>query len=450
MIPVNALKIFIVEDDPWYSEWLTYHLALNPDFEVLRFSSAKECIKMLHEHPQVITLDYSLPDMKGELALEKIKKACPTAEVIVISAQEKIATALNLLKLGAYDYIVKDNDTRDRLLNTIQHIRNNQALNKELDHLRSEVTAKYDFQRAIIGNSEKMKQVFNLMDKAARTQITVSITGETGTGKELVAKAIHYQSSRNKKSFVAVNVASIPRELVESELFGHEKGAFTGALSRRLGKFEEAQGGTLFLDEIADLDFSIQAKLLRALQEREISRIGSNAIIPLDVRIIVATHKNLLEEVKKGTFREDLYYRLLGLPIHLPALRERGNDILLIARFILETFCRENNISPKTLSVEAQKKLTTYSYPGNVRELKAIVELAAVISDEQIIDDHHLVFSSSSTLDDLLSEEATMDEYNRRILKHYMNKYDQNVLQVAEKLQIGKSTIYRMLKDGRL
>lgn len=450
MIPVNALKIFIVEDDPWYSEWLSYHLALNPDFEVMRFSSAKECIKMLHEHPQVITLDYSLPDMKGELALEKIKKACPAAEVIVISAQEKIATALNLLKLGAYDYIVKDNDTRDRLLNTIQHIRNNQALNKELDSLRSEVTAKYDFQKAIIGNSEKMKQVFNLMDKAVRTQITVSITGETGTGKELVAKAIHYQSSRNKKSFVAVNVASIPRELVESELFGHEKGAFTGALSRRLGKFEEAQGGTLFLDEIADLDFSLQAKLLRALQEREISRIGSNTIISLDVRIIVATHKNLLEEVKKGTFREDLYYRLLGLPIHLPALRERGNDILLISRFILENFCRENNLAMKTLSVEAQKKLTTYSYPGNVRELKAIVELAAVISDEQIIDDHHLVFSSNSTLDDILSEEATMDEYNRRILKHYMNKYDQNVLQVAEKLQIGKSTIYRMLKDGRL
>jgi two-component system, NtrC family, response regulator AtoC len=231
VIPVNALKIFIVEDDPWYSEWLTYHLALNPDFEVVRFSSAKDCIKMLHEHPQVVTLDYSLPDMKGELALEKIKKTCPSAEVIVISAQEKIATALNLLKLGAYDYIVKDNDTRDRLLNTIQHIRNSQALNKELDHLRSEVTAKYDFQRAIIGNSEKMKQVFNLMDKASRTQITVSINGETGTGKELVAKAIHYQSSRNKKPFVAVNVASIPRELVESELFGHEKGAFTGALS---------------------------------------------------------------------------------------------------------------------------------------------------------------------------------------------------------------------------
>jgi two-component system, NtrC family, response regulator AtoC len=173
-------------------------------------------------------------------------------------------------------------------------------------------------------------------------------------------------------------------------------------------------------------------------------------VIPLDVRIIVATHKTLLEEVKKGTFREDLYYRLLGLPIHLPALRERGNDILLIARFILETFCRENNLPLKTLSVETQKKLTAYSYPGNVRELKAIVELAAVISDEPLISEQHVLFTSSNSLDDVLNEEATMDEYNRRILRHYLNKYDQNVLQVAEKLQIGKSTIYRMLKDGRI
>ncbi|MEP7262929.1 MAG: sigma-54 dependent transcriptional regulator [Bacteroidota bacterium] len=450
MIPTSAIKIFVVEDDPWYSEWLTYHLGLNPDFEVIRFTSAKACIKMLHEHPQVITLDYSLPDMKGEEALKKIRKESPGTDVIVISAQEKIDTAVNLLKQGAYDYIVKDNDTRDRLLNTIEHIRNKQALNLELDKLRSEVTSKYDFQKAIIGNSDSMKQVFNMMEKAARSQITVSISGETGTGKELIAKAIHYQSPRNKKSFMAVNVASIPRDLLESELFGHEKGSFTGAVSRRLGKFEEAQGGTIFLDEIADLDFGLQAKILRVLQEREISRIGSNTLISLDVRIIVATHKNLADEVKKGTFREDLYYRLLGLPIHLPPLRERGNDILLIAKHFLDHFCIENKIPAKTFSTDAQKKLTSYYYPGNARELKAIVELAAVITDEVIITEQQIVFGNAASLDDLLQNETTMEEYNRRILKHYMNKYDQNVLLIADKLQIGKSTIYRMLKDGRI
>jgi len=446
----NAFKIFVVEDDPWYSEWLTYHLELNPDFEVVRFSSAKECIKQLHNHPHAITLDYSLPDMKGEEALKKIKKASPSSEVIVISAQEKIATAVNLLKQGAYDYIVKDNDTRDRLLNTIQHIRKSQDLNKELDHLRSEVTAKYDFQKAIIGNSAKMKQVFNLLDKASKTQITVSISGETGTGKELIAKAIHYQSARNTKPFVAVNVASMPRELIESELFGHEKGSFTGALSRRLGKFEEAQGGTLFLDEIADLDFSLQAKLLRVLQEREVTRIGSNSVIPLDVRIIVATHKNLIDEVKKGLFREDLYYRLLGLPIHLPALRERENDILLIAKYFLQQFCSENKLPLKHCTVEAHKKISSYSFPGNVRELKAVVELAAVISDDQEIDEQHIIFSNNASIESMLDDEATMEEYNKRILQYYLNKYDQNVVQVAEKLQIGKSTIYRMLKEGKL
>jgi two-component system, NtrC family, response regulator AtoC len=450
VITTGPFKIFIVEDDPWYSEWLTYHLTLNPDFEVVKFSSAKAGIKMLHEQPQLVTLDYSLPDMKGEEALKRIKAACPSAEVIVISAQEKIDTAVSLLKLGAYDYIVKDNDTRDRLLNTVQHIRNNQSLNKELDQLRSEVAAKYDFQKAIIGNSDEMKQVFNMMDKAARTSITVSLNGETGTGKELVAKAIHYQSVKSKKPFIAVNVASIPRDLLESELFGHEKGAFTGAHMRRLGKFEEAQGGTLFLDEIAELDFGLQAKLLRVLQEREISRIGSNEIINLDVRIIVATHKNLFDEIRKGTFREDLYYRLLGLPIHLPPLRERGNDILLIARFLLDNFCSENKIAAKNFSLNAQKKITSYSYPGNVRELKAIVELAAVMADDETIEEHHVVFNKATSLDEMLSEETTMDEYNTRILRHFMNKYDQNVLLVADKLKIGKSTIYRMIKDGRI
>src|SRR5690606_34290447 len=221
-------------------------------------------------------------------------------------------------KLGAYDYITKDKETKNRLLNTINNARKNISLINEIDVLRQEISEKYQFSNSIIGNSQPMKKVFSMLEKAVKTNITVSITGETGTGKEVVAKAIHYNSERKKKPFVAVNIAAIPSELLESELFGYEKGAFTGAVTRRIGKFEEAEEGTIFLDKIGEMEPSLQTKLLRVIQEREVTRIGSNNTVKLNVRIIVATHRDLAEEVKKGNFREDLYYRLLGLPVHLP------------------------------------------------------------------------------------------------------------------------------------
>jgi DNA-binding NtrC family response regulator len=289
--------------------------------------------------------------------------------------------------------------------------------------------------------------VFALLEKAVKTNISVSITGETGTGKELVAKAIHYNSKRKDKPFVAVNITAIPRDLIESELFGHEKGAFTGALSKRVGKFEEAEGGTIFLDEIGEMDLALQAKLLRVLQEREITRLGSNQVIKLDVRVITATHKNLSEEVKQGRFREDLYYRLLGLPIELPPLRDRGNDILLIAKFFLDQFARENQLSKLKLAPEAQEKLLTYNYPGNIRELKSIIELAAVMCENGEIQAGNITFSSASRPDSFLFQEMNMQEYMYRIIRHYLNKYDNNVLEVAERLDIGKSSLYRYLKE---
>ena len=440
----------MVEDDAWYAELLVYHLSLNPDYEVIKFAAARECLSNLHLQPAVITLDYSLPDMNGEQVLKKIHEYNPNIQVIIISAQENINTAVNLLKKGAYDYIVKDEDARDRLWNTVSNIRKNLLLKDEVEQLREEIGQRYDFSKAIIGNSDPMKRVFTMMDKAARTHITVSLSGETGTGKELVAKAIHYNSSRSTKAFIPVNVSSIPRDLIESELFGHEKGAFTGAVARRKGKFEEAHGGTLFLDEIAELDISLQSKLLRVLQEKEITRIGSNAPVKIDARIIVATHKNLTEETRKGNFREDLYYRLLGLPIHLPPLRERGNDVLLIAKHIIDEFCKENKLKKKILSTDAQKKLLAYMFPGNVRELKAIMELAVVLSEEEIIDPEAITFSLATSVADLLNEELSLDEYISRIIRHYLSKYDNNVLKVADKLKVGKSTIYRLLKEGKV
>jgi len=248
---------------------------------------------------------------------------------------------------------------------------------------------------------------------------------------------------------VAVNMTAIPHELLESELFGHEKGAFTGAVNQHTGKFEEANGGTLFLDEIGEMNINLQSKLLRVLQEREVTRIGANGATPIDVRILTATHQNLLEQVRKGNFREDLYYRLLGFQIHLPPLRERGHDILLIANKILQDFCQQNNFEIKNFSPEAQKKLLQHAYPGNVRELKAVVELAAVLAEKEVIgpDDIQL---PENVISQPRIEEKTLDEHIAEIVQLYLDKYNYNVLYVADKLKVGKSTIYRMIQKNEV
>jgi DNA-binding NtrC family response regulator len=447
---MDSYSIFIVEDDPWYGEILAYHLSLNPDYRVTRFETAKDCLAKMHLKPDLITIDFSLPDIKGDQLFARIRDINPTVPVIVISGQEEIAVAVDLLKMGVSDYLVKDEATKDLLWNSIIRIRENQSLKKEIETLREEIGQKYTFQNTLIGQSESLKKVFSMMEKATRTNINVSITGETGTGKEVVAKAIHYNSDRKKKPFIAVNMAAIPRELIESELFGHEKGAFTGALARKTGKFEEADKGTLFLDEIAELDLSLQSKLLRVLQERELERIGGHEKVKLDVRIIVATHKNLLEEVQKGTFREDLYYRILGLPIELPPLRDRGTDILLLAKYFLDEFCRENQMKPLSISADAKEKLSSYGYPGNVRELKAMMDLAAVMSNGSEVTADDITFASARSSDMLLSQEKTLREYTVEIIKAFLRKYDNNVVQVAQKLDVGKSTIYKMLQSGEL
>ncbi len=446
----SSYKIFVVEDDLWYSKYLNHQLSLNPEYDVRIFNDAKTFLASMHELPDIITLDYNLPDMNGSEILKKIKSISPNTNVIIISGQEDIQTAINLLKDGAYDYITKDDNTKNRIFNIINHIRDNIGLQNELNQLREEVIEKYDFEKNIIGNSPSIKKTYALIQKACATNINVSITGETGTGKELVAKTIHFQSKRNKMPFVAVNVAAIPRDLIESELFGHEKGAFTGANGRRIGKFEEAHKGTLFLDEIGEFDLNLQSKLLRVLQEREITRIGSNSLVAVDVRIITATHKNLAEEVKAGRFREDLYYRLIGLPIMLSPLRERDHDVLLIAKHFIQHFCKENGIKQKLLSPEAKDRLLTYAFPGNIRELKAIIDLAIVMSETETIEADDLTFLRNAEPDDFLLEELTLEEYNQKIIQFFLNKYNGNVLNVGKKLDIGKSTIYRYLQEGKV
>lgn len=444
----DMYRIFIVEDDPWYGQILQYHLSLNPDHQVTRFSTGKECIDSLSQRPDLISIDYSLPDTDGVALLKAIKTYDPEIPVIVISGQDDIGTALALLKQGASDYFLKDDTTKDLLWNAVNNAKEKRQLRKEVESLKQELAHKYDFSKSIIGNSPVMTKVYSLLEKAAKTNINVYITGETGTGKEVVAKSIHYNSDRKKKSFVAVNMAAIPKDLIESELFGHERGAFTGAIGRKIGKFEEADKGTLFLDEIAELDLSLQSKLLRVLQERELNRVGGHEKVKLDVRLIVATNKNLVDEVKSGQFREDLYYRIMGLPIQLPALRDRGNDVLLLARHFLDEFCKSNKIGVISIANSAKDKLLSYRFPGNVRELKSIIELGAVMSDGKQLVADDLTLNTLAADDPFIGAEKTLKEYEVDIIKFYLKKNNNNVVATAKKLDIGKSTIYKMINAG--
>jgi DNA-binding NtrC family response regulator len=445
---MSAYNIFMVEDDKWYGELLQYHMSLNPDYKITRFETAKDCLNKLYLQPDLITIDISLPDMQGDKLYQKIRDIDKQVPVIVISSQEDITVAVNLLKMGVSDYLVKDESTKDLLWKSIIHIRENQSLRKEVAQLREELGQKFSFEKTLIGQSDALKNIFRIMEKASKTNINVSITGETGTGKEVVAKAIHYNSDRKKKTFVPVNMAAIPRELVESELFGYEKGAFTGAVTRKIGKFEEADGGTIFLDEIAELDLSLQSKLLRVLQEREVVRIGGNEKIKLDIRLLIATHKNLAEEVKKGNFREDLYYRIIGLPINLPPLRERGNDILVLAKHFLDDFSKQNKLDNINIAQSAKDKLLNYGFPGNIRELKSIIELAAVMCDGNEIVADDITFNATRGEDNFIVEEKTLREYTLDIIKIYLKKHNNDVIATAKKLDIGKSTIYKMIQDG--
>lgn len=444
----QQIKIFICEDDAMYTKLLAYKLRLNPNFDIHTYTTGKELIAALDERPSVITLDHYLPDMTGLSLLQIIKKRLPETQVILLSGQEDIAVAVDYMQSGAYDYITKDAASLDKLWHIVHQAKDKQLLQTEVTHLRQEVANKYHFQQSIIGASEKMQPIFETLKKTANSAITVCLTGETGTGKELVAKAIHFNSTRKQEPFIGINVAAIPKELIESELFGHEKGAFTGAEKLRIGKFEEATNGTLFLDEIAEMDWYLQAKLLRALQEREITRVGSNKSIPFDVRIIIASHKDLLTEVRAGRFREDLFYRLLGITITLPPLRDRGNDIILLAKSFLSEFCSANKLPKAHLSPAAMKKLVSYSYPGNIRELKSVIEVAVVLAEDTTITEQDIHFVQP--LIAISNEQITLEDYAIALIQRELNRHGGNVLKTSQHLAIGKSTIYRYIKEGKI
>ncbi len=443
-------KIFILEDDPLFRKMIEHKLSMDSEYEVSTFECAADMYRELGLQPQVVTLDLNLPHVSGIEVMKRISQISPETRVIIVSGQEDVSIAVEVLKLGAFDYLTKDNNTIERLWISAHKATSTINLQQEINTLRQEVKDKYNISNTIKGSSHEMQNVFRLIDKTINSSINVVINGETGTGKELVAKAIHFNSKRSKKPFIAINVSAIPEQLIESELFGYEKGAFTGAHSSKAGKLEEASGGTLFLDEIGEMDLTMQAKLLRVLQEMELSRLGSNKVIKLDFNLIAATHRDLLEEVNNGNFREDLYYRLIGVTINLPPLRERGKDVLLLADHFIATFCEKNQIQRKRLSGEAKDKLLQYSFPGNIRELRAMMESAIVLSESEVIQEEDISVRDQDRIENLFHKGLTLEEYNAEIVYYHLKKNHNNVVRTAKELNVGKSTIYRMINAGKV
>jgi two-component system response regulator AtoC len=387
-------RVFVVEDNTFFSQLIKQKLEQNDHIEVELFESGAAFRNNLHRNPDIVILDYSIPDTNGIDLLREIKHYNNDIKTILLSGQEKVEVVIEAFEHGAEEYIKKDDNALTLLdLKVTKHL-GSVDLRKEVETLREQIIDRNKYHK-IIGESQAILKVLRLVQKVEKTNMLALITGESGTGKELIASAIHYNSDRRNKPFVAVNVAAIPEDLIESELFGHERGAFTGADTKRIGKFEEANEGTIFLDEIGEMDVHMQTKLLRVLQESKITRLGSNKEIPLNVRVIAATNKNLAQRVKDGKMREDLYYRLQGFLIHLPPLRERENDILLLSRTMLNQFCTSNRLPVKSFSADAIQKMMAHPWSGNVRELKAFVERSVLISDGDIIEAEDLIFSQN-------------------------------------------------------
>ena len=386
-------KIFIVEDDQFLGNLIKRTLEKLDNTDVIHFLTPEECLKNLHQNPDIVSIDYNLPGMNGVELLEKIRNYNDSIQCIMVSGQEKLDVVIDTYRKGVVDYIIKDDNALINLENSVKLLSKTVYLRQENESLKELVIDRNKYTN-ILGNSGPVLKVLRMIQKVEKSNIMVLVTGQSGTGKELVARAIHYNSQRAKKPFVTVNMGAIPDDLIESELFGHEKGAFTDARDRRIGKFEEANEGTVFLDEIGEMDLMMQTKLLRVLQEKEVTRIGSNKSIKLDVRVIAATNRNLVHEVKEGRVREDLFYRLQGFLIHLPPLLERGDDVVLLSKSFLNDFCKENKMPTITLSKDAVKFLLEYKWPGNVRELKAVIERAAIMSENNTILPADLVFAN--------------------------------------------------------
>jgi two-component system, NtrC family, nitrogen regulation response regulator NtrX len=449
-----AKTILVVDDENSIVQTLSGILQ-DEGFEVVSAGNGETALQIVEEEaPDLVLLDISLPGMDGLEVLQQLKEHHPMLPVVMVSAYGNVENAVRATRLGAYDFIEKPPHA-DKIVLTVRNALEMTRLAEENLQLRRRAVPPEE----IIGQSQVMQQLREQVRIVAPTNAWVLITGENGTGKELVARAIHRFSKRAGKPFVEVNCAAIPEELIESELFGHEKGAFTGATAKRRGKFDQAHEGTLFLDEIADMSLKTQAKVLRILQEQRFERVGGSRPIQVDVRVVAATNKNLEELISRGQFREDLYYRINVIPIAVPSLKERTEDIPLLIEYFLKEFARENNNSPKIMTPEAVEVLRRQGWPGNVRELKNFVHRLAILTPGRVIDLTDLPSNlqperpsaePDQTLLQMTSFKEARNLFEKEFIRRKLAEYHGNVSLTAESIGLERSHLYKKMRSHGL
>jgi len=446
-------SLLIVDDEPSILQSLGGLLS-DEGFEVTTAANGYEALKTIEvDPPDLVLLDIWMPGIDGIETLKEIKKENPNIQVIIITGHGTIETAVKATKLGAFDLIEKPLSI-DKVIVAINNALNFRRLEEENKYLRKKTLEK----NSINGNSSKTIELKNNIAKAAATDTWILIIGENGTGKELVARMIHHLSPRADQPLIDVSCAAIPENLIESELFGHEKGAFSGATSKKIGKFELASNGSIFLDEIGDMSLQTQAKILKVLQEQKIQRVGGSRTISVDVRVIAASNKNLEEEIEKGRFREDLFYRLNVLPINVPALRQRADDIPLLVETFLEDFAIQNRDRRKKITSDALEILGKYTWPGNVRELKNLVERLAILVDDDAIDSHDIPDAynlESNWVNDLTEYQFLNSEtlkearsvFEQTFITRKLMQHRDNVTKTAEAIGVGRSFLHKKIKS---
>jgi DNA-binding NtrC family response regulator len=431
--------ILVVDDDAGILE--SFEAVLSKDYDVLFAAQGPDALRILSTREvNLVLLDIRMPGMDGMEVLRRIKELNEQTEVVIVTAVKSLKTAIEAIKLGASDYITKPFDTHE-ILSLIKRVIEKQELLKEVLYLRSEIARNHRFEN-LVGRNARMQEIYDLVSRIGDNNATVLLSGESGTGKEVLARAIHQQSNRDQRPFVAVNCAAIPAELLESELFGHERGAFTGAIATKVGKFELATGGTLFLDEVGSMRLDLQAKILRALQEREVERVGGTRTIKIDVRVIAATNRDLKKAIEEGTFREDLYYRLNVVPITLPPLRQRREDIPLLMEHFIGKYNREFARKVKGFSAGATAALYHYDWPGNVRELENVIERAVALAQSETISLRDLPLEISILGGDVIEDIQKAGLSLREARGHFERQY---ILNILEKVQWNQTEAARVL-----
>ncbi len=445
---LKDIKILVVDDEPNICKSIKMVLDYEK-FNVLTSNDALSGYELFKsEEPDLLILDVKMPGMDGLTFLKGVKESCPMSEVIMISGHSGIQEAIEASKIGAFDFLEKPVG-REKLIISVRNAAQKILLNKENLSLKSSSSKKFD----MVGESKAINSLKELIKNVAPTSSTVLILGESGTGKELVARMLHNMSKRKNESFVQVNCAAIPEELIESELFGHEKGSFTGAIEKKEGKFEAAHKGTIFLDEVADLSLKAQAKVLRVLEESEIQRLGSSRVKRVDVRVIAASNKDLKEEISEGRFREDLFFRLNVIPLVTPTLRERKSDIELLLRHFIDYFAQESNIKAKEISEEAVKLLKLYDWPGNIRELRNTVERFLILSSGKIITPKDLPEEIKDNKKEPNNDFLNFDNWKdfkanseKAFLEHKLKENSYNIAKTSREINMPRSNLYKKIE----